>query len=137
MILSTSFLRLPILLTALMALTACGLQDDYQLTLECRGAVETLSKKSHQPADDGSRDEARRYAFRLRELEGYTCHTWRNDKIACIRSLDDEDTYLHESLTVHRQAMTVEHVATLEKKRTGLVREENFQGKCAKLPSSD
>lgn len=137
MISASSSIRLLILLTSCAWLTACGLQEDYRLTLECRGAVDTLSKKSHEPADDGSRNETRRYAFQLRELEGYTCHTWRNDKIACIRSLDDEDTYLHESLTIHRQAMTVEHVATVEKKTTGLVREENFQGKCSKVPLSD
>ena len=137
MISASSNIRLLILLMFSAWLTSCGLQDDYRLTLECRGAVDTLSKKSHEPADDGSRDETRRYAFRLRELEGYTCHTWRNDKIACIRTLDDEDTYLHESLTIHSQAMTVEHVATVEKKITGLVREENFQGKCSELPLSD
>lgn len=133
----TSYLRLSNLLIALASLTACGLQDDYQLTLECRGKVETLSKKPHEPADEASRDEARRYAFKLHELEGYSCHTWRKDKIACIHSLDDEDTFLHESLIIHRQAMTIEHVATLEKKRTGLTREENFQGKCTRSSESD
>ena len=137
MIFPTSYLRLSSLLVALASLTACGLQDDYELTLECRGTVETLSKKPHEPADEASRDEARRYVFKLHELEGYTCHTWRKDKIACIRSLDDEDTFLHESLTIHREVMTVEHVATLEKKRTGLTREENFQGKCTKASVSD
>ena len=137
MIFPTSYRRLSSLLVALASLTACGLQDDYELTLECRGTVETLSKKPHEPADEASRDEARRYVFKLHELEGYTCHTWRKDKIACIRSLDDEDTFLHESLTIHREVMTVEHVATLEKKRTGLTREENFQGKCTKTSVSD
>ena len=137
MIFPTSYLRLSSLLVALASLTACGLQDDYELTLECRGTVETLSKKPHEPADEASRDEARRYVFKLHELEGYTCHTWRKDKIACIRSLDDEDTFLHESLTIHREVMTVEHVATLEKKSTGLTREENFQGKCTKASVAD
>ena len=137
MISASPSIRLLILLTSGVWLTACGLQEDYRLTLECRGTVEALSKKTHEPAETTSREEGRLYAFRLRELEGYTCHTWRNDKIACIRSLDDEDTYLHESLTIHRAAMTVEHVATVEKKRTGLVREENFQGKCSKAPLSD
>ena len=133
----TSCLRLSCLLAALSSLSACGLQEDYQLTLACRGTLETLSKKAHEPAGDASREEVRRYDFKLRELEGYACHTWRKDKIACIRSLDDEDTFLHESLTVHREVMTVEHVATLEKKRTGLIREENFQGKCTKMEASD
>ena len=128
MIFPTSYLRLSSLLVALASLTACGLQDDYELTLECRGTVETLSKKPHEPADEASRDEARRYVFKLHELEGYTCHTWRKDKIACIRSLDDEDTFLHESLTIHREVMTVEHVLT---------REENFQGKCTKASVAD
>jgi hypothetical protein len=118
-------------------LTSCGWQEDYRLTLECRGTAESLSKKAHDPAENTSREEGRRYAFALRELEGYACHTWRGDKIACIRSIDDEDTYLHESVTIHRPDMTVEHVATIEKKRTGLVREESFQGKCSKLSSED
>ena len=129
--------RLLILLTAGVWLSACSLKDDYRLKLECQGAVEILSKKVHDPAENKSREEGRRYAFSLRELEGYTCHTWRSDKIACIRSVDDEDTYLHESVTIHRSAMTVEHVATREKKPTGLVREESFQGKCTQISSTD
>ena len=137
MIFPTSYRRLSSLLVALVSLTACGFQDDYELALACRGKVETLSKKPHEPADETSREETRRYAFKLHELEGYACHTWRSDKIACIRSVDDEDTFLHESLTIHRGPMTVEHVATLEKKRTGLTREESFQGKCSRAYLSD
>ncbi len=132
-----STIRLMILPACACWLSACGLQEDYRLTLECRGTTEILSKKAQEPAENISREEGRRYAFALRELEGYACHTWRGDKIACIRSIDDEDTYLHESVTIHRDAMTVEHVATIEKKRTSVVREENFQGKCVQAAAAD
>lgn len=123
-------LRLSVTVTAALWLTACGLKDDYRLTLACKGANETLSKIAQNPAETASRDETRRYAFELRALEGYSCHTWRQEKIACIRSEDDEDTYIHESITIRRDSMTVQHVATVEKKKTGLVREESFQGSC-------
>ncbi len=130
-------MRLVLILASGLCLGACGLQDDYRLTLVCKGSLDTLSKKIHDPAETVSREERRQYAFALRGLEDYPCHSWRKDKIACIRSVDDEDTYLHESVTIHRADMTVEHVATIEKKRTGLVREENFQGTCTQSSSSD
>lgn len=143
MILTPSIARLTARLThrlmpllPLVWLAACGLQDDYRMTLDCKGTLETLSKKAHEPAETVSREESRRYGFALRELEGYTCHTWRKDKIACIRSVDDEDTYLHESVTIHRDAMTVEHVATIEKKKMSVVREESFQGTCSPISHS-
>jgi uncharacterized lipoprotein YehR (DUF1307 family) len=132
-----SKVSLPMIVIVAVGLTGCGWQEDYRLTLECRGTAESLSKKGHDPAETASREEGRRYAFQLRELEGYACHTWRDDKIACIRSIDDEDTYLHESITIQRKAMTVEHVATMEKKLTGLVREESFLGQCEKAASPD
>ncbi len=132
-------MRLPIYpllpLFLALALGACGIQEDYRLTLDCRGITDSLSKQGQQPAENASREEGRRYAFALRGLDGYTCHTWRSDKIACILAQDDESTYVHESVTIHRDAMTVSHVATIEKKLTGLVREESFQGKCVKSPS--
>ncbi len=129
-------MRLPIYpllpLFLALALGACGIQEDYRLTLDCRGIADSLSKQGQQPADNVSREEGRRYAFAWRGLDGYTCHTWRSDKIACILAQDDEGTYVHESVTIHRDDMTVTHVATIEKKLTGLVREESFQGKCVK-----
>lgn len=128
-----SITRLFALIFALAAawlLQSCGFQEDYRLTLSCKGSNEVLSKLAQQPATSETTEQTRRYAFELRELNGYHCHTWRKEKIACIRSQEDDDSFIHESVTIHRTSMDVAHITTTEKKKIGLVQEESFQGKC-------
>ena len=122
--------RIAALILGLVLLQSCSLKEDYRLTLTCKGSDEVLAKLAQKPATNEVREQTRRYAFQLRELNGYHCHTWRKEKIACIRSQEDDESFVHESITIQRIPMEVVHITTTEKKRIGLVQEESFQGKC-------
>jgi len=89
-----------------------------------------MAKLKMDPAEIEVKDETRTYEFELRDLKDYHCHTRRAEKIACIRSQDDEDTFRHESMIFTRSNMTVTHTSSTEKKKTGLVVEESFEGLC-------
>jgi len=109
---------------------SCSIYQDVNFTLVCKGKNDVMSKLKSDPARIEIKEESRTYSFELRDLYGYHCHTQRSEKIACIRSLDDEDTFRHESMVFTRATMNVTHISSTEKKKTGLVIEESFEGAC-------
>lgn len=111
-------------------LASCSVKQDYNFTLVCKGKNDVMSKLKMYPAEIEVKDETRTYEFELRDLKDYHCHTRRAEKIACIRSLDDEDTFRHESMIFTRSKMSVTHTSSTEEKKTGLVVEESFEGLC-------
>ncbi len=111
-------------------LASCSINQDYNFTLVCKGKNDVMTKLKMEPAETEIKDETRTYEFELRDLKDYHCHTRRAEKIACIRSLDDEDTFRHESMIFTRSNMSVTHTSSTEKKKTGLVVEESFEGQC-------
>lgn len=111
-------------------LASCSVKQDYNFTLVCKGKNDVMAKLKMDPAEIEVKDETRTYEFELRDLKDYHCHTRRAEKIACIRSQDDEDTFRHESMIFTRSNMTVTHTSSTEKKKTGLVVEESFEGLC-------
>ncbi len=111
-------------------LASCSINQDYNFTLVCKGKNDVMTKLKMGPAETEIKDETRTYEFELRDLKDYHCHTRRAEKIACIRSLDDEDTFRHESMIFTRSNMSVTHTSSTEKKKTGLVVEESFEGQC-------
>lgn len=127
--------RLTVALSILM-LGSCGIYQDVNFTLVCKGKNDVMSKLKADPARTEIKEESRTYSFELRDLDGYHCHTKRSEKIACIRSLDDEDTFRHESMAFTRATMSVTHTSSTEKKKTGLVIEESFEGVCVETDLS-
>jgi hypothetical protein len=119
-----------LLLVSAMLLASCGIKQDFNFSLVCKGKNEVMSKLKMDPADMETKDETRTYEFELRDLKDYHCHTQRSEKIACIRSVDDEETFRHESMIFTRSSMIVTHTSVTEKKKTGLVVEESFEGLC-------
>lgn len=119
-----------LLLVLAMLVASCGIKQDYNFSLVCKGKNEVMSKLKMDPADMQTKDETRTYEFELRDLKDYHCHTKRSEKIACIRSVDDEETFRHESIIFTRSTMSVTHTSATEKKKTGLVVEESFEGLC-------
>ena len=121
----------------MLGLASCGVKQDFNFTLVCKGKNDVMSKLKADPAESDVKEETRTYPFQLRDLDGYHCHTKRSEKIACIRSLDDEETFRHESMVFTRATMSVTHTSSTEKKKTGLVIEESFEGQCVEtdLPS--
>jgi len=121
----------------MLSLVSCGVKQDFNFTLVCKGKNDVMSKLKADPAETEIKQETRTYPFQLRDLDGYHCHTKRAEKIACIRSLDDEETFRHESMVFTRATMSVTHTSSTEKKKTGLVIEESFEGQCVEtdLPS--
>jgi len=111
-------------------LASCSIKQDYNFTLVCKGKNDVMAKLKMEPAETEIKDETRTYEFELRDLKDYHCHTRRAEKIACIRSLDDEDTFRHESMIFTRSNLSVTHTSSTEKKKTGLVVEESFEGQC-------
>ncbi len=121
----------------LLGLVSCSVKQDFNFTLVCKGKNDVMSKLKADPAETEIKEESRTYAFQLRDLEGYHCHTKRSEKIACIRSLDDEETFRHESMVFTRATMSVTHTSSTEKKKTGLVIEESFEGQCVETDLPD
>lgn len=119
-----------VVLVLAMLVASCGIKQDYNFSLVCKGKNEVMSKLKMDPADMQTKDETRTYEFELRDLKDYHCHTKRSEKIACIRSVDDEETFSHESIIFTRSTMSVTHTSATEKKKTGLVVEESFEGLC-------
>jgi hypothetical protein len=122
---------------SMLLLGACDVKQDYNFTLVCKGKNDVMSKLKAEPAETEIKEETRTYPFQLRDLDGYHCHTKRSEKIACIRSQDDEETFRHESMVFTRATMSVTHTSSTEKKKTGLVIEESFEAQCIEsdLPS--
>lgn len=122
---------------SMLLLASCGVKQDFNFTLVCKGKNDVMSKLKADPAKTEIKEETRTYPFQLRDLDGYHCHTKRSEKIACIRSLDDEETFRHESMVFTRATMSVTHTSSTEKKKTGLVIEESFEAQCVEtgLPS--
>ena len=127
--------RLAIVFSMLM-LASCGVTQDFNFTLVCKGKNDVMSKLKAEPAETEIKEETRTYPFQLRDLDGYHCHTKRSEKIACIRSLDDEETFRHESMVFTRATMSVTHISSTEKKKIGLVIEESFEGQCVESDHS-
>lgn len=115
---------------SMLMLASCGVKQDFNFTLVCKGKNDVMSKLKADPAETEIKEETRTYPFQLRDLDGYNCHTKRSEKIACIRSLDDVETFRHESMVFTRATMSVTHTSSTEKKKTGLVIEESFEGQC-------
>jgi hypothetical protein len=111
-------------------LESCGVKQDFNFTLFCKGKNDVMSKLKTEPAQTEVKEETRTYPFEFRDLDGYHCHTKRSEKIACIRSLDNDETFRHESMIFTRATMSVIHTASTEQKKTGLVIEESFEGTC-------
>ncbi len=111
-------------------LASCGIKQDFNFSLVCKGKNDVMSKLKMDPAESKVDEETRTYRFELRDLKDYHCHTKRSDKIACIRSIDDEYIFRHESMIFTRASMSVTHTVSTEKKKTGLVVEESFEGLC-------
>jgi len=111
-------------------LSSCGIKQDYNFSLVCKGKNDVMSKLKADPAVSEIKEETRTYDFELRDLKDYHCHTKRSEKIACIRSVDDEEMFHHESMIFTRATMSVPHTSSTEKKKTGLVIEESFEGQC-------
>lgn len=128
--------RVAVVLSVLM-LASCGVKQDFNFTLVCKGKNDVMSKLKADPAETEIKEETRTYPFQLRDLDGYHCHTKRSEKIACIRSLDNEEIFRHESMVFTRATMSVTHTSSTEKKKTGLVIEESYEGQCVEtdLPS--
>jgi hypothetical protein len=122
---------------SMLMLVSCGVKQDFTFTIVCKGKNDVMSKLKADPAKTEIKEETRTYPFQLRDLDGYHCHTKRSEKIACIRSLDDEETFRHESMVFTRATMSVTHTSSTEKKKTGLVIEESFEAQCVEtdLPS--
>lgn len=119
-----------LILVLAVLLASCGIKQDFNFSLVCKGKNDVMSKLKMDPAQSKVEEETRTYEFELRDLKDYHCHTRRAEKIACIRSIDDEDTFRHESMIFTRSSMSVTHTASTEKKKTGLVVEESFEGLC-------
>jgi|LauGreDrversion4_2_1035121.scaffolds.fasta_scaffold126665_3 hypothetical protein len=115
---------------SMLMLASCSVKQDFTFTLVCKGKNDVMSKLKADPAETEIKEETRTYSFQLRDLEGYHCHTKRSEKIACIRSLDDEYIFRHESMVFTRATMSVTHTSSTEKKKTGMVVEESFEGQC-------